>query len=122
MAKQDEEALETQECWDMLRGIQHYTLNRTPYGISHIEIVDRNERKCSLQNSSITTENCIWLGVYNTGPLIKGPNGDFNANIPGVMHMTQTQVASLLPFLQRFVETGSLFEEETREENGKGNT
>ena len=72
---------------------------------------------CSLQKSSLATEDAIWLGCNdaNVQACIPGkgwtpvpmPEGvDIVANTR--MHLTQEQVKELLPFLQRFAETGTL--------------
>lgn len=51
---------------------------------------------CSIQESSLADEACVWLGV-------KEVNGK-----PARMHLTQAMVADLLPLLQHFVEHGTL--------------
>jgi hypothetical protein len=68
----------------------------TPRGFWRADFVDDNGKPCSLQESSIATDDLIWFGV--TGE-------------PGArtrMHLTREQVATLLPYLQRFVATGNL--------------
>ena len=73
------------------------------------EFTDRYAQKCSLQKSSLATEDAIWLGVDNTGPQIKGPSEKFNEELHARMHLTQEQVRDqLLPALQHFAETGDL--------------
>lgn len=52
---------------------------------------DRYGELCSIQKSSLATEDAIWLGVDEHR-----------------MHLTQEQVAALLPLLQHFAETGDL--------------
>jgi hypothetical protein len=74
-------------------------IEHTPRGFSISEFTDRYGCKCSIQKSSLATEDCIWLGV--------------DVNIKGKevytrMHLTQKMVADLLPILQKFVETGDL--------------
>lgn len=84
-------------------------------GFDFSEFTDRYGNECSLQKSSIATENCIWLGVDVINPqrLISGKgwtpvkfpeDTQFNSR----MHLTQAQVKALLPFLQKFVKTGEL--------------
>lgn len=69
-------------------------------GLSKISFEDDYKQHCSLQKSNATLENKIWLGVE------KDINGKaVNAR----MHLTQEQVKSILPYLQKFVETGELF-------------
>jgi hypothetical protein len=65
---------------------------------------DKYNQPCSIQKSSLATEDCIWLGVeasidLNTGEVL----GDNNR-----MHLTQDHVKMLLPFLTHFAETGEL--------------
>ena len=74
---------------------------------------DRYGQECSIQESSLATENCIWLGVNNTGPQLKGPvcEDDYNQQVMVRMHLTVDNVKELLPYLIRFVETGSLTDE-----------
>jgi hypothetical protein len=87
----------------------------TNRGFVAIEFVDRNGEKCSLQESSIATENAIWLGCDEANPqvLIPGkgwtklecpPDTLFNTR----MHLTQEQVKKLLPFLEKFVKKGTI--------------
>lgn len=67
-------------------------LTQTPRGFDFLEFQDRNNQKCTLQKSSCATEDAIWLGIHDEKR----------------MHLTQEQVAALLPFLIRFAETGEL--------------
>jgi hypothetical protein len=63
----------------------------TERGFMRGEFKDRYGKYCSIQQSSIATEDCIWLGVDNER-----------------MHLTQQMAADLIPLLQHFVETGEL--------------
>ncbi len=73
------------------------------------EFLDMYGQKCSIQKSSIATEDVIWLGVDNTGPHLKGPSWEYGEDVNARMHLTQEQVRDqLLPALQHFVETGEL--------------
>ena len=76
----------------------------TERGFTYFEFKDRYDQPCSLQESSLATEACIWLGVHTQIDLnTKEEIG------PGLrMHLTQSQVMSLLPHLVRFAETGEL--------------
>lgn len=86
----------------------------TNRGFTLIEFEDRNGIACSLQDSSIATEPCIWLGSLDADPQIMGANGWEEYRIPaGVllhtrMHLGVEAVRSLLPMLQHFVAHGSL--------------
>jgi hypothetical protein len=72
-------------------------IEKTERGFDIIEFLDRYGNGCSLQKSSLATEDCIWLGVNESR-----------------MHLTQGQVKALLPYLQRFVDTGELGAVETQ--------
>jgi hypothetical protein len=61
-------------------------------GFDLYEFKDRSKAECTLQKSSIATEDCIWLGTDD------GPR----------MLLTQSMVAELLPILKTFVETGEI--------------
>lgn len=93
---------------------------KTSRGFALIEFLDRYESPCSLQKSSLATEDAIWLGVDNADPKImasqtaEGGTGWVKYHIPAEvslttrMHLTRKQVAKLLPHLQKFVETGEI--------------
>lgn len=55
------------------------------------QFTDRYGFPCSIQKSSLATEDCIWLGR----DLVR-------------MHLTREMAAELIPLLQHFVETGEL--------------
>ena len=88
----------------------------TQRGFGRVEFTDRYGAKCSLQDSSLATEPAIWLGIDkpeaieftnypDLGPYKKIELPE-NIDISSRMHLTQNQVKELLPFLQRFAETG----------------
>ncbi len=95
-------------------------ITKTGRGFPVINFTDRNDSGCSLQKSSIATEDCIWLGVDNADPVIMAStiieNGVGWAKYPvpeGVhfttrMHLTIDQVKEILPHLQSFVESGEI--------------
>lgn len=92
----------------------------TNRGFSLYEFKDRGGNECSLQKSSIATEQCIWLGANETIANIGMPwqkitekeiKEKFNANeiiTNSRMHLTQKQVKKLLPILTKFAETGEI--------------
>lgn len=89
--------------------------SETSRGFQIYKFNDRYDEPCTLQESSLATEAAIWLGTE--GRCVQGPPWkDNHFTLPsGVlnksrMHLTQRQVAELLPFLQRFADTGSLEE------------
>jgi len=85
--------------------------------------MDRYGAECSIQKSSLATENAIWFGVDDADPKImasktkEGGTGWISYYIPEDvllstrMHLTQMQVQELLPILQTFAETGELPDE-----------
>ena len=64
------------------------------------EFKDRYGAECTIQESSLATEACIWLGV----------NTDHNGEAVqfGRMHLTQEMARELIPILRHFARTGSL--------------
>lgn len=88
---------------------------KTSRGFSIITFNDRYGVECSLQKSSLATEDCIWFGCNDADPIVLIPGQgwtkiempeDYIANTR--MHLSQEQVKELLPYLQKFVETGEL--------------
>lgn len=73
-------------------------IKHTQRGFALGEFTDSYRQKCSLQKSS-NIEDHIWLGVDVD---LEGKR------VNQRMHLTQEMVASLLPLLQRFVETGEI--------------
>ncbi|BCH33205.1 hypothetical protein MesoLjLc_51350 [Mesorhizobium sp. L-8-10] len=70
------------------------SLKETNRGFAVGKFIDRYGAPCSIQKSSIATEDCIWLGIDNNR-----------------MHLTQDMAAALVPLLQTFVATGELGQE-----------
>lgn len=66
---------------------------QTDRGFVLIEFADEYGKACSLQESSLATRDCIWFGVDDDGQR---------------MHLTQEHVKALMPYLQRFVDSGAL--------------
>lgn len=63
---------------------------------------DRYGADCSIQESSLATEACIWLGCDHETVDAQGrPCG-------ARMHLTQAMARDLIPLLEHFVETGVL--------------
>lgn len=105
-------------------------VNKTARGFDLIEFKDDNGNNCSLQKSSSVVGK-IWLGIadpfvkefwYDEIPenknlkyrwedrdindLKQSPNNEIL--IHSRMHLTREQVKELLPYLQKFVETGDI--------------
>lgn len=104
-------------------------MRKTNRGFNIESFVDDNGHKCSLQESS-SFDARIWLGIDTpkiqicdqgwkeithavhpvTGEHIEigPPTPEKQLLINGRMHLSQKQVKALLPYLQKFVETGYL--------------
>ena len=80
-------------------------LKKNGRGFAVAEFVDRYGQECSIQKSSIATEDCVWLGVD-----VDMQRQEVRAR----MHLTRQQVKKLLPLLQRFAETGELHDDRPR--------
>lgn len=101
-------------------------LEKTNRGFALLNFNDRNGEKCSIQKSSLATEDAIWFGVDDASPQIMASKAraygvstsDTTGWVPYPipdevllttrMHLTREQVADLLPLLQHFVDTGEL--------------
>jgi hypothetical protein len=99
---------------------------QTQRGFSKGSFTDYNSINCSIQESSLATDDCIWLGIdvprltvfedTNMGSakhsLVESKYIETdlpkNWSVDSRMHLTRQQVSDLLPLLQRFVDTGSL--------------
>jgi hypothetical protein len=90
-------------------------MTQTCRGFDVSEFTDKYGNKCSLQKSSAASEPCIWFGVDEIKPIHLVPDKGWtpvefpeDTQFNSRMHLTQDQVKELLPFLQRFAETGEL--------------
>ena len=107
-------------------------LKQTDRGFDYVDFKDRYDHKCSLQKSSLATEDCIWLGIEDAevrvlasqhrelADKIRGTSDPErhtgwitypipeDAYISTRMHLNQQQVKDLLPYLIKFAETGEL--------------
>ncbi len=98
-------------------------MKKTQRGFSYQEFKDTRGNKCSIQKSSIATEDRIWLGSNELGlegfypnthepwrPLtemeIKIKFGCIDIVDNCRMELNRKQVARLIPLLQKFVDTG----------------
>jgi len=78
---------------------------KTIRGFQYISFQDGNGHKCSIQDSSLATDYCLWLGIDNVEP-IKALDG--TVYYWGRMHLTQAHAKKLIKHLQKFVDTGGL--------------
>ena len=91
-------------------------ITHTGKGFAKAEFLDRNEVPCSLQKSSIATEDCIWLGADDIGlSCFEAGKGWNKVILDGVrhvannrMHLSRANVQALLPLLKHFALTGDL--------------
>ena len=95
------------------------TFNKTSRGFSFWEFKDAYKMKCSIQKSSLATEDAIWFGVDDTQPRVMIPGKGWTPYeipeevlISSRMHLTQDQVKDILPILEHFAKTGDLPEKE----------
>lgn len=73
---------------------------KTDRGFTRSDFKDKYGKECSIQESSLATEHCIWLGC-NEGVHVEG-------ECCARMHLTQAHVAILIPVLKFFAENGYL--------------
>jgi len=75
-------------------------IKRTERGFSAGDFTDLYGEACSIQESSLATDDALWLGCN------KGTHheGDCMAR----MHLSREMAAALIPLLQHFVDTGYL--------------
>lgn len=63
----------------------------TPRGFKIVSFKDLNQQDCSLQESSLATDNAIWLGADDAR-----------------MHINQELAEELIIHLQKFIDHGTL--------------
>lgn len=91
-------------------------LEQTNRGFDILKFNDSYNVECSLQKSSSALEDKIWFGcnspnikVFNKEKgLFESFQTDEDLLVTTRMHLTREQVKELLPYLQKFVETGEL--------------
>ena len=92
-------------------------IEKTNRGFDIASFTDSYGEVCSLQKSSSAFVDNIWLGISKPTLTVfenesKGKyivtNMPENFSVNARMHLTREQVAELLPYLQKFVETGDL--------------
>lgn len=100
---------------DTINTVESYGIQHTERGFAYSKFEDRYGYKCSLQKSSIATEDCVWFGVDDPSVKVLVPGRGWqdvdipeDASIYSRMHLNREQVAGILPYLQKFVETGEL--------------
>lgn len=80
------------------------TFSKTNRGFGLVTFKDLYGDECSLQESSLATEACIWLGMDKPK--------EVEGTVLGRMHLNQKQAKSLIKLLNFFVKTGYVPESE----------
>lgn len=101
-------------------------ISTTARGFALAEFTDCYGAKCSIQKSSLATEDAIWFGCDDANPQIMARQAAAHGVVTDEtcgwvpypvpdcvslntrMHLTRDQVSELLPILQHFAETGEL--------------
>lgn len=89
-------------------------MEKTERGFDIRHFTDRYGAKCSIQKSSLATEDCIFLGIEKADPQIMSPDGWMPFDVPKEvlintrMHLTRQMVIELIPSLIKFAMTGNL--------------
>lgn len=106
-------------------------VKKTARGFAVASFKDQSGRPCSIQKSSLASEDCIWLGCSDIGVKVGYPwrevskeeiQDKFNAQAlvaNNRMHLTRKQVKKLIPILQKFVDTGDIKRSKTTEKYGE---
>lgn len=103
---------------------------KTTRGFSYRQFKDRYGKDCSIQKSSLATEDAIWFGIDDANHQVMASKA-FQYGIDTIettgwvqypipkdfllstrMHLTRDQVKNIIPILHHFVETGELPEYE----------
>ena len=89
-------------------------------GFKLIKFNDLYDKVCNIQESSLATDDAIWIGVQDAEPKImasktpQGGTGWVKYDIPDDvllstrMHLNREQVKQIIPILQQFVDTGEI--------------
>lgn len=84
-------------------------LKQTARGFTHADFTDLYGAVCSIQDSSLATDDAIWLGVDHVNAVhMQSFAGVDMERLPARMHLSREMAAELIPILQRFVETGTI--------------
>jgi hypothetical protein len=85
-------------------------LHITERGFLRADFIDRNRMGCSIQESSIADEGCLWLGINGVPatPEHTFTDASGQARVIARMHLTQEHVRGILPLLQLFATKGEL--------------
>lgn len=73
-------------------------------GFSYFSFKDRNGEDCSIQKSSIATEDCLWIGCDNNS-MPHHATGQYSSPR---MHINKNMAKKIIKKLIKFVETGDI--------------
>ena len=92
-------------------------IDETERGFSLGKFFDTYGHECSIQKSSLATDDAIWLGIdkpkltvfesSQKGKYVETPMPE-NFSVFSRMHLNREQVSKLIPILQKFVDTGEI--------------
>lgn len=89
--------------------------SKTNRGFGLVEFTDSNGVKCSIQQSSLATQNCLWIGCSTDYYMQLSPGKGWekveiaqNQLVNDKMHLNESQVRQLVARLEIWLETGSL--------------
>lgn len=79
-------------------------MKKTARGFNYLEFKDINNEECTIQKSSVATEDCLWLGLENnsTPHHVTGEVGSPR------MHINKKLAKELIKHLTKFVKTGDI--------------
>lgn len=90
-------------------------LEETERGFLKGDFEDRYGHSCSIQESSLATEDCIWLGINDADPQILVPGHGWSPySIPEDvllttrMHLDRENVEELVKTMQYWLDNGEL--------------
>jgi hypothetical protein len=92
-------------------------IEHTERGFAKGKFTDLYGEKCSIQKSSLASDDAIWLGIDDPKLTVfeNASKGKYietimpeNFSVSARMHLNREQVKALLPLLQKFVKTGEL--------------
>jgi len=99
-------------------------LKKTKRGFKVGVFTDLYGNECSIQDSSLATQDAVWVGIDDPKPQVLIPGEGWQpVEFPeGTafwtrMHLGRDQAAELIEVLQRFVNTGSISESFNPESN-----
>lgn len=78
-------------------------VERNQRGFCGGEFTDLYGEPCIIRESSLATDDAIWLGIHDSRPYTPGDD-----RVSTLMHLNRAHVTALLPLLQYFADNGEL--------------